>query len=151
MNENLIPALEHSLSSFVFTERMQKNVLRQVNQLRFEQAYNRAEKNRRRQIFPGVAAATATALVVAAIKTGVDYLNQTGDPINTPPDLYNSSVTFVPLQTEAASAESSVTPEATPTPTPDPTAYHAVSRKQRRRWRDWPMPTNGPPLCKPTR
>ena len=81
MNENIIPALDRSLSSFVFTERMQKNVLRQVNQLRFEQAYRRAEKDRRRQIFPGVAAVTATALVLAAIKTGADYLSQLGDPI----------------------------------------------------------------------
>ena len=122
MNENIIPALDRSLSSFVFTERMQKNVLRQVNQLRFEQAYHRAEKDRRRQIFPGVAAVTATALVLAAIKTGADYLSQLGDPINNPPDLYHAGGTFLPLQTSAFSPTPDVTVSPTPTFTPEPTA-----------------------------
>ena len=122
MNENIIPALDRSLSSFVFTERMQKNVLRQVNQLRFEQAYRRAEKDRRRQIFPGVAAVTATALVLAAIKTGADYLSQLGDPINNPPDLYHAGGTFLPLQTSAFSPTPDVTVSPTPTFTPEPTA-----------------------------
>ena len=122
MNENIIPALDRSLSSFVFTERMQKNVLRQVNQLRFEQAYHRAEKDRLRQIFPGVAAVTATALVLAAIKTGADYLSQLGDPINNPPDLYHAGGTFLPLQTSAFSPTPDVTVSPTPTFTPEPTA-----------------------------
>ena len=124
MNNSIIHSLDASLSGLVFTERMQNNVLRQVRQKRIEQAFQQAEKARRRGLIPGVAAVTATALVIAMIRAGSEYLNNVGDPITNPPDSAHEGVTFLPIGSASPSASAeviTVSPAPTATFTPEPT------------------------------
>ena len=120
MNNNIIHALESSLSTLVFTERMRQNVLRQVRELRTQQAMKLAHQRKRRELFSALAAATAVVVVLAVLNFGAGHLQHLGDPVNTPPTFTHEDTTFQPIGT--GTPEVTITAEPTATPTPTPTA-----------------------------
>ena len=125
MNNNIIHALESSLSTLVFTERMRQNVLRQVRELRTQQALKLAHQRKRRELFSALAAATAVVVVLAVLNFGAGHLQHLGDPVNTPPTFTHEDTTFQPIGTGTPevtiTAEPTATPSPTPTATPTPT------------------------------
>ena len=118
MNNNIIHALESSLSTLVFTERMRQNVLRQVRELRTQQALKLAHQRKRRELFSALAAATAVVVVLAVLNFGAGHLQHLGDPVNTPPTFTHEDTTFQPIGTGTPEITITAEPTATPTPTP---------------------------------
>ena len=122
---NLQSALESSLSSLVFTDRMQQNVLRQIRQLRIQEAATIARQQRQRRIFSALAATVSVLLILAGLNMSARYLQHIGDPINGPDQPAHEVITFQPIGTDSPAPMMTATPSpmptATPTVTPSPT------------------------------
>ncbi|MGN1367525.1 MAG: hypothetical protein ACI4WX_01540, partial [Aristaeellaceae bacterium] len=132
MNKSIIRALDASLSSLTFTDRMQQNVLRQIQLQRVEQA-QADRKSGFKGLVTAAAVVTMGSLLLVAANLFGKHPGQIGDPINQPP-LAHEEVTFQPLGTDTPSAadetaEPTITPTAVPTVTlsPSPTATPTVS------------------------
>ena len=124
MTNQIIRALDASLSNLVFTEHMKQTVLRQIREKRIQQAREEQRNRGFRPLLGGLSALTAAIFAFIIVSAVTDHLSQVGDPVNLPPDVGNVNITFQPILTDApVGPTSDVIPILTeaPTPTAEPT------------------------------
>ena len=112
---NLAASLNTSLSSLVFTDAMQQQVLRKIHTRQTAAATATAP---RRWHYTALAFATCLLLVAVFFKPVMAYLQGEGDPVNTPPTSAHENVTFLPLE---VTAEPTLRPTDAPTLLPTDT------------------------------
>ena len=153
MANNIIHALDASLSGVVFTDRMKQTVLQRVRQMRIEEALQQKQRRPFRAMLPVLAGVTAAILLFVSLTSSTNYLNLVGDPVNTPPDLGDTSATFLPIVTNTPDAspvaytdEPTSIPTAEPTDTPEPVIVPAEEPTAVPTAEPTEIPTAGPIL-----
>ena len=153
MANNIIHALDASLSRVVFTDRMKQTVLQRVRQMRIEEALQQKQRRPFRAMLPVLAGVTAAILLFVSLTSSTNYLNLVGDPVNTPPDLGDTSATFLPIVTNTPDAspvaytdEPTSIPTAEPTDTPEPVIVPAEEPTAVPTAEPTEIPTAGPIL-----